>query len=168
MKTYYYVDLENINSRVPLLLSHLRRYDKVLVFHSCVAATLPIEFLLGCRKCRVSIDYQFCTNGHKNAMDFYIAMEVARGALEHPEDIHIIVSDDTGYSSALKEWVRRGYNTQLLGFKEHTSQDSKIRQLALLAKNGDNPSSLFGSRLCETFGQEQGKRLYRQYKHLLN
>lgn len=103
MRKFIYVDTENVGSGYINYLLDLD--DKFTVHHiyTVRSANLDFEALSKIYKSKAESKFIRTKNGIQNSLDFCLVADLAYNAAKHSEeDLHIILSRDSGYDSAIK------------------------------------------------------------------
>ena len=114
MKTYYYVDSENVHYNLDALLRVVKRYDRVVYCYSVANPCIQCHYLEEFAKKRVKVLFLECQVGSSNAMDFQIVMQMVADYMSGKADAVRVYSNDHGFVIPMKAWADRGFNFGVL------------------------------------------------------
>lgn len=109
MKTYYYIDSENVNADVYCSKMHkLPSTATVLLFYTNKSKPMPVQFMERIQESVCSIDSIKCVNGTPNSLDFVLVTKLGEMCYRCPRSKHVIISKDKGYTAAIEYWKSKG------------------------------------------------------------
>lgn len=112
-KKVYIIDLENIGSTATAAVINNTLSDKsncVIVCYS--SSTCEPQTILNMIDCKIGnrVLFQRCVTGKRDEMDIQLAALVGNLCARYPKRQFVIVSDDSGYCSAIEFLQQQGYH----------------------------------------------------------
>ena len=170
---YWYVDFENVQSRIIQLATHVKRYDRVVIAYSDATKNIQCDALAALLTKNVKLEMFRCLNGSDSAMDFQIMMLIATNCANGVGTAHRVFSNDTDYMIPCQAWSARGYDVSLVrpDAMSRAEAEIKLKDLGLPrdtmlqclacvepAKRSTNPSHDLNNRISKySLGKKQGK-----------
>ncbi len=109
----FLVDYENVNAAGLQGIDQLIQEDKVLLFYTEKASTLPISLHKKINASKATTDYFEVVYGSKNSLDFQLSSYLGFLVAKDPDDEYYIVSRDNGFKAVKDFWVRRDIKIDL-------------------------------------------------------
>lgn len=110
MRKFVYVDTENVGSGY---INYLLDLDDTFTIHHIYtvrSANLDFEAVSKIYKSKANSKFIRTKNGIQNSLDFCLVADLAYNAAKHSEeDLHIILSRDSGYDSAIEFLTAIGF-----------------------------------------------------------
>ncbi len=124
MRTIYYVDAENVGAALIQMLSEALIDKSVFsIFYTNNMSKLNMEDLSLLDKHKIKVRYIRCHTG-KNALDFQLISTLGYSIAKAGRKCqYIIISNDTGYDTAIKYWVGYGYSVRRVPIITESSSD---------------------------------------------
>ena len=113
----YLIDTENVRTIWTLILSRLKKNDKVYVFHTDNSGSLNYEESNLAKKYGDQVEYIRCFTG-KNGLDFQLVSFLGYLIHDNPSANYLIISNDTGFDSVAAFWQKRGSNVMRKSAKQ--------------------------------------------------
>lgn len=172
MKTFYLIDYENLPKDIVKNLCEKNKNQNYwyLVFYS--DKTAPPQTILETVPESTTIRFQYCYNGTDNALDFQLIATVAQMSAKHPNIKYIIISDDKGYTPAVRMLQEQGLKVFLQDYinvlELPKGQNSELIQIikdaCIHAKIPKAWNTIYHIVLKTNSLKEINKKLHNQYK----
>lgn len=133
----YLIDYENVNKAGLEGAEALSRFDKVIVFYSIKADTVPIDIL---NKCKAKLDFIKAEVGTLNAMDFQLVAYLFYN-MKKSRDYYIITKDQ-GFRAILNMAKNYGESVKIKSFiGEKESEDQEMIEKSSIAQPNKGSAS---------------------------
>lgn len=113
IRTFWYVDLENVHCHYDYLIPNMARHDRVYIVYSSAVRTLDVSVCEMLFKKMLHPFFLYSPLKGNNAADFVLSAELGHLCFEYPDIRHVILSNDKGYMSAVAYLRNKGYNVEL-------------------------------------------------------
>ena len=176
----FLVDYENVNAGGLHGIELLGHGDKVLLFYTERAATLPIALHKKISASKADVDYFEVLFGSKNSLDFQLSSYLGYLIGQEPKEEYYIVSRDNGFKAVRDFWTKRGIKADLA--MNLTKQSTAIIEARLREILPQYPEDIalirdlmeryktkqgFNNALIKEFGSEKTGIIYKAMKPLL-
>lgn len=108
MMNYYLIDLENVRKNGFLGIESLSEKDRVIIFYSDFADTIPIDLHFQINASPAKFEFRKVSVGSKNALDFQLCSHlgylISYASRWKKTSSFYIVSNDTGYNVLINYW----------------------------------------------------------------
>lgn len=137
MRTYYYVDTENVSSANYCDVIHkLSVNDTLFLFSSPNSRQVNVNQLHLVVQSVCNLEIIPCNVGTPNAMDFVLCTKLGEMCHRSPKSRHIIISKDKGYTPAIQYWISQGINVfQYTRICDVLKEDMDIKRNAVSSIN---------------------------------
>ncbi len=106
---YFYIDTENVGCKAWCRnIDILNGNDVVVLMHSLSSNLVDIKYVPLIRNAKCKIFVVEVKTGTKNAMDFVLVSELSKRAASAKKSIHVIISNDKGYTPVIDYWNLQG------------------------------------------------------------
>ncbi len=125
---YFFVDYENVNAYGLTDILELDGRDKVWIFYSDNAPTIPIDLHVKLHQCKAAIYYQKAELGHKNALDFQLASFLGftiRENMDRSDTECFLVTRDAAFESLVQFWIKKGQRVRMIPSISAAGQNSE-------------------------------------------
>lgn len=129
MKTIYYVDIENVSTAfISILGSKISRRSTLAIFYSDENMKFNFMNLSQLELRGVNVKFIKCFTG-RNALDFQLISTIGYSIAKLGTNCrYIIISNDTGYDSAVKYWRQFGYNVEREVVESAINVDATLKE----------------------------------------
>lgn len=100
------VDYENVNEKGLTGLEKLKQTDRLILFYNN-NSKISIDKLISISKLNIKMDYFKVTTTAKNSLDFQLISYLGYLIANDSESNYCIISNDTGFDSAVAFWKAR-------------------------------------------------------------
>ena len=100
------VDYENVNEKGLTGLEKLKQTDRLILFYNN-SSKISIDKLISISKLNIKMDYFKVTTTAKNSLDFQLISYLGYLIANDSESNYFIISNDTGFDSAVAFWKAR-------------------------------------------------------------
>lgn len=137
MKRVFFIDSENVGDNWTLMLDNVEAEDELLVFYTQKSPHMSYRNLIHLKESSKDVTFIECFEG-SNALDFQLVSELGYRIALDADCRYYIITNDTGFESAVKYWRRRNIYIRRLPGKACAS----IGMPAVAAENAEDTSVL--------------------------
>ena len=112
---YLFVDTENVGKDFIHLLARTNSNWNCLLAYTTESLKLDISDIPLLSKLKCNVEAVRCLNGDPSALDFSLCGLVGISVAKRPKSLHIILTNDNGYNSALYVFNHAGYKVVKIG-----------------------------------------------------
>ena len=148
---HYLIDSENVGDFWIPLLDLPAETAELIVFYTKNSPHMSYESLIKLKESDRKVTFIKCYEG-TNALDFQLCSELGFLIALNKDDDFIIVTNDTGYDSAVKYWRRKEYSVKRIAGKDSRTGSRRRGNTAKSDVAGEVSSILF--KLTKSAGPE--------------
>lgn len=115
MKKIIYVDSENIGSSFFDKINQLDENWYFVICYTDKSTKIPIKNLIDIKNSKCNFSIFETNNGTENALDFALCAILGQHCYQYKDDIHIVYSNDLGYTAAINVLRNIGYKVYRIG-----------------------------------------------------
>lgn len=105
MKRVFFIDSENVGDNWTLMLDNVDAEDELLVFYTQKSPHMSYKNLIHLKESSKDVTFIECFEG-SNALDFQLVSELGYRIAKDADCRYYIITNDTGFESAVKYWKR--------------------------------------------------------------
>lgn len=111
----FLIDYENVHNEGIKGINECKNSDLVYIFYTKSGEKLPIDIVKRIKESKAKIEFIKSENGTNNALDFQLSTYLGYLISKYPNEVIVVVSNDSDYKVVQKFWsIRSEFKSSLI------------------------------------------------------